>query len=78
MAGRSICESLLDEAFSYLTPKEAAQLRELEAKVARGEVDLIEFYRAASGVFEIERDIAEGRPPLGLRRGEDSHGRPGR
>jgi hypothetical protein len=42
-----------------LTLNEAARLAELEAAVDRGEVTVVELYRAIEGISQVERNAAE-------------------
>lgn len=62
-------EALAADVFrGILDATEAARLAELEARVERGELDVIELYRALGGVFKAEQKRAEALPPAPGRR----------
>ena len=46
--------------FPFLTAEEAARLRKTEADVEAGRIDILELYRAASGIFKAEQEAADG------------------
>jgi hypothetical protein len=47
--------------FPFLKADEAARLRKTQEDVEAGRIDVLELYRAASGIFKAEQDAADGR-----------------
>ena len=47
--------------FPFLTAEAAARLRKTEEDVDAGRIDVLDLYRAASGIFKVEQDAADGR-----------------
>ena len=49
------------QTFPFLKAEEAARLKKTQEDVDAGRIDVLELYRAASGIFKAEQEAADGR-----------------
>jgi hypothetical protein len=54
------------DVFHFLSPEEALRLRKIQTEVDAGTLDVLEFYKSASGIFKMEQEAAD-RPILRAR-----------